>query len=182
MVVVGEDKLLSLEQVLQGNFGVDLRYHVVPLVEALLALATVEPAPKCEASPIVVRAEAASPSKGSGVPSFQVISCRRSVVADFALGKDVGGDTIGRRLCQKCNIKSFLSKSPIVIDIADGDDLSEAEADCSHRQGKTIVMGGCSTSPLASNDVPSKLGSSTSSAPGVYLPGCNLTPSSLLSD
>ncbi|CAH1413299.1 unnamed protein product [Lactuca virosa] len=55
----------------------------VPLVEALLA---------------PVRVEAASPSKGSGAPSFHVVSHRWSVVADSSLGEDVGGDSIGRHL------------------------------------------------------------------------------------
>ncbi|CAH1422889.1 unnamed protein product [Lactuca virosa] len=154
----GDKKLLSLEQVLRGNFGGDLEYHEVPLVEALLSPATVGPAPKCEASPAVARAEDASPSKGSGVPSFQVVSRRRSAVVDYALREDVGGDTSGRRLLRKHNIEPFLAKSPVVIEIADGDELSAAEAVCSHRQGKTTVTGGCSTSPLALDDNSSKRG------------------------
>lgn len=70
MVVVGDENLLSLEQALRGNFGGDIQYHEAPLVEELLALTIVVPAPKCESSPAVVRAEAASSSKGLGVPSF----------------------------------------------------------------------------------------------------------------
>lgn len=70
MVVVGDEKLLSLEQVLRGNFGGDLQYHEVPLVEALLASTTIRPAPKCESSLTMARAEVASSSKGSSVRSF----------------------------------------------------------------------------------------------------------------
>ncbi|CAH1442913.1 unnamed protein product [Lactuca virosa] len=131
----GDEKLLSLEQVLRGNFGGDLQYPEVSLVEALLAPATVGAVPKCEASPV---------------------SRRRSVVVDSALGEDVSGDTIGRRLRRKRNIEPFLATSHVVIEIVDGDELSAAEAVCSHRRGKTIIAGGRSTSPSASNNVPSK--------------------------
>lgn len=52
----------------------------------------------------------------------------------------------------------------------------------SHRQGKKIVTGGCSTSPSASNNVSSKAGPSSLGAPGVYFLGWNLPPKSLLSE
>ncbi|CAH1417872.1 unnamed protein product [Lactuca virosa] len=71
----------------------------------------------------------------------QVVSRRRSAVAYSVLGEDVGGDTISRRLRWKRNIESFLAKSPVVIEIGDGDEMSAAKAVCSHRQGKTIVAG-----------------------------------------
>nr|KAJ0194653.1 hypothetical protein LSAT_V11C700364690 [Lactuca sativa] len=43
-------------------------------------------------------------------------------------------------------------------------------------------MGGCPTSHSASNGIPSKVGPSSSGAYGLYLPGWNLTPNSLLSE
>ncbi|CAI9271369.1 unnamed protein product [Lactuca saligna] len=71
-------------------------------------------------------------SNGVHIPSS-------AAVADSALGEDVGGGTIGRRLCRKRNIEPFLAKSLIIIDIADSDELLVAEAVCSHHRGKTIT-------------------------------------------
>ncbi|CAH1416095.1 unnamed protein product [Lactuca virosa] len=100
------------------------------------------------------------------VAVLHVMAANSWSMQDSALGEDVGGDTIARRLRRKCNIEPFLDESPFVIEIADGDELSGAEA---VRQGKTIDAGGCPTSPSASNDIPSKVGHSFSGAPGVVL-------------
>lgn len=57
------------------------------------------------------------------MPSFQVASCRRSIVADSALWEDFGGDNIAQCLRHKHNNDRFLTKSPVVIELVDSDDL-----------------------------------------------------------
>ncbi|CAH1431844.1 unnamed protein product [Lactuca virosa] len=81
----GSERLLSLEQVLRGDFKGDLQYHEVPKVETLSSPAKVGPVFKVDVPPVEAGVRATSPVRGSGVVSGQVVSRSRSAAADSAL-------------------------------------------------------------------------------------------------
>ncbi|CAI9281270.1 unnamed protein product [Lactuca saligna] len=140
----GSERLLSLEQVLRGDFEGDLQYH-------------------------------------EGVANDQVVSQRRSAAVDASFKEDVDGSTIGQLLCWKSDIDPLLAKSPIFIEITDSDDPQAMETMGLCRLGEPGLVGTRSVPPSVLGDAPSAAGPSSLGAPGVYLPGWNLMPDSLLS-
>nr|KAJ0226604.1 hypothetical protein LSAT_V11C100020360 [Lactuca sativa] len=135
---------------------------------------------KGDIPPVEAGVRAASWVGGSCVASSQVVSRHWSAAVDSALEEDIGGSTIGRCFCQKYNTDPLLSKSPIVIDIVDGDDPQTMEMVGLRRLGEPSTMGTRPVPPLVSGDALSAVGPSYLGAPGVYLLGWNVTPGSLL--
>ncbi|CAH1450886.1 unnamed protein product [Lactuca virosa] len=72
----------------RGNFEGNLQYHEVPQVETLSAPTKVGPVFKGDIPHVEAGVRAASPVRGSGVVSGQVVSRRRSAAADSALEED----------------------------------------------------------------------------------------------
>ncbi|CAH1450884.1 unnamed protein product [Lactuca virosa] len=154
----------------RGNFEGDLQYHEVPQVETLSVPTKVGPVFKGDIPHVEAGVRAVSPVRGSGVVSGQVVSRRRSAAADCALEEDVSDNTIGRRLHRKCNIDPLFAKSPIVIEIVDGDDPQAMETVGLRRLGEPGIMGTRSVLTSVSGNAPSATDPSSSVAPGVYLP------------
>ena len=103
----------------------------------------------------------ASSVRGSGVASGQVVSQCWTDVVDSALEEDISGNTNGRHLRRKHIIDPPLSKSHIVIEIADGDDPRERETMGLCRLGEPGVVGTRSVPPSVSGDAPSAAGPSS---------------------
>ncbi|CAH1428539.1 unnamed protein product [Lactuca virosa] len=110
-----------------------------------------------------------------------IISRRRPATVDSSLEEDVGGSSIRRHLRRKRIIDPLFSRSFVVIEIADIDDPQAVEASDLHRPGEPGVMGTYSVPPCVPGDTPSAAGHSSVGVTGVYLPGRNLRPGSLLS-
>lgn len=179
---------------MRGNSKGDLQYREVPLVETLPTLASVgrvfvtgSPAVDLGSRLVsLVRPGlmgfSMGPSDGEpGTYNNQVSSKRRLTTVDAALAEDVGNNTISMRLRRRRNIDFLLSKSPVVIEIADGDIPQQTEVVDLCPSGGSSVVGACSDPPSASGDVHMEAGPSPLSAPGVYLPVWNLMHGSLLS-
>ncbi|CAI9283257.1 unnamed protein product [Lactuca saligna] len=159
VAVASSERLLSLEQVLRRDFKGDLQYHEVHQVETLSPPAKVGPVFKGDVPPVEVGVRATSPVRGSIVVSDQVVSRHRSVAADSALEEDIDGNTISRRLRRKHNVDPLLAKSPIVIEIVDGDETQAMETTGLRWLGEPGVEGTLSIPPLVSGDAPSVAGS-----------------------
>nr|KAJ0200605.1 hypothetical protein LSAT_V11C600303280 [Lactuca sativa] len=69
----------------EGDFKGDLLYHEVPQVETLSAPTKFDPVFKGDVPPVEAGVRDASPVRGSGVASGQVVSRRRSATTDSAL-------------------------------------------------------------------------------------------------
>ncbi|CAI9276496.1 unnamed protein product [Lactuca saligna] len=91
------------------------------------------------------------PDHGVQFPS-EGVSRYRSAAVDAVLEEDIGGSTIRQRFRWKHNIDPLLAKSPIVIEIADGDDLQSIEMVGLHRLGEPGVLGTRSIPPSVSGD------------------------------
>lgn len=134
VIVLGNEKLLYLEQVLSGNFKGDLWYHKIPLAETLLApvrvgrvfmigALTVDPGAR-PVSPVQIglMGSSMSPLVGElGATNNLVSSKCRSTVADAALAEDISDNVIGTCSRRRRNIDSLLAKSLVVNEIFYGD-------------------------------------------------------------
>lgn len=100
----------------------------------------------------------------------KVISRCRYVAVVSALEEDIDGESIGRRLRQKCNIDPLFAKSPVVIKIADNDDPQAMKTVGLRQPWELGVVDTYSVLPSIPGDAPLVTGPSYLGATSLYLP------------